>query len=121
MYEAIWGIVSIIATIIVAILFYIIGKRSGESQKRELIDKIKILENQNNEQKDMLEKSIQAVGTLHAELKEIRFRKAEGPMIPKKESEVENAIKDLAIFGLKQWGKKKINEWLYPDEDDEEN
>lgn len=119
--EALWGIAGIISGVIVAVIFYIIGCHQGKKQNRELNVRINDLETQNNEQKEMLEKSYQAIGTLKSELKEIRFAKTESRIIPKKESALEKTIKDLALYGIKEWGKKAINEWLYPDEDYEDD
>ena len=35
---------------------------------------------------------------------------------PKEISEGNKLINDLIIYGAKEWSKKKIYEWLYPDE-----
>lgn len=115
--ETLWGIVGIIAVVV----FFIIGWFIGKKQNRELNERINVLETQNNEQKEMLEKSIQTIGSLHGELKEIRFAKPERTTIPRKESALEKTLKELAIYGVKEFGKKKINEWLYPDEDYEDD
>jgi uncharacterized protein YoxC len=150
MIEILLGISSIIA----AIIFFILGTRYGKmhnkkiikelkdqkkqnkelnekitevnQQNSDLIQKTKDLESQNNEQKEMLEKSIQAIGSLNEQNKdfmakidnlEVQLRSQRSmTTTPKKQSEINKLIADLAIYGAKQWGRKKIDEWLYPDD-----
>jgi uncharacterized protein YoxC len=95
-------------------------------QNSDLIQKSKDLEDQNNEQKKMLEKSIQAIGELNQQNKELINKigqleiqlKSHKTSIttPKKESDLNKLIKDLALYGASKWGKKQIDNWLYPDD-----
>ena len=89
----------------------------SNNQNKELIGKVENLKNQYDEQTQMLEKSYQAIGDLKEELKEYKSKKPDVNVISKKESEINKAIKELAIYGFKKWGKNTIDDLLNPDDE----
>ena len=126
-------IIAIVIAIILFILGIIIGKQQNKGiitelkkDNKELKDKFDKLEEQNVEQKEMLEKSIQAVGALNKQndtlinkigsLESQVSRRVPTPTVQEKGSEINKLLGELGIYLAKEYGKKKIDEWLYPDD-----
>jgi predicted RNase H-like nuclease (RuvC/YqgF family) len=157
-----------VSSIIVAILFFILGTRYGRQQNKKIITKLKEHKEQNielnekvsqlnqhnsdlndnvnkmshqnkelmkkmedlktqyNDQSEMLEKSYQAIGGLKLQNKEllnkigsleIQLRTQKTSITaPKKENNLNKLIGELALYGASKWGKKQIDNWLYPDD-----
>jgi hypothetical protein len=136
MIEIVLGIMGVVS-IILPIIFFILGRSSGKKQNEtlvnelnkqnsELLEKIESLETHNREQKEILEKSIQAVGALNKQnemlinkvgsLESQISLKAPTPSVQKKGSEINKLLGELGFYLAKEYGKKKIDEWLYPDD-----